>query len=149
MQRRAILVRVIGVGVAGLTGCLSSGPSVPPTTSPEEPEPATPTQASGLGTIEYTVINEDDQSYSLEVAMTNVEGRVVQETFEPEFDPGETVSSGSAGEPPNSGPYELTFRAGSANATYVWDVSECARIHLQVTITAAGTITVERDVCQN
>lgn len=149
MRRRTLLGRVVAVGVAGLTGCLTTEPSESPATSPEKTEPATPTQATGLGTIEYTVVNDDDQSYRLEVTMANAEGRVVQETTEPDFDPGETVESGSAGDPPDAGPYELTFQAGTATATYDWDLTECARIHLQVTITADGSITVDRNLCQN
>lgn len=141
MDRRELLVAV-GIGLAGCT--TRDGGSTPTGTAP-----ATGTQASGLGTIEYTVTNEDDETHQLEVAMENAEGRIVQETNEPEFAPGASVSSGSAGESPDLGPYTLTFRTDSASATYVWDVAECARIHLQVTITTDGSITVERDLCQN
>lgn len=149
MKRREVLRGTFIAAVGGLAGCVNIGPVVSPTSTRAEPEPATTTQATGLGTIEYTVANEDDESYALEVTMTNAEGRVVQETFEPQFDPGKTVSLGSAGEPPDSGPYELVFRAGSATGTYVWDVKECGRVHLQVTITDAGRIAIEQDLCQN
>lgn len=141
--RRSFLV----VTATTLAGCVT------------QPEPSTPTdastatasrtQAQGLGTIEYTVVNEDDETYRLEIAMENAEGRVVQETIEPAFEPGERVESGSAGDPPDMGPYTLTFSTESASAAHLWDVRECARVHLQVTVTGQGSITVERDLCQN
>ena len=137
------------VAGVGLAGCLGGAPAEPPTATETEAEPGTPTQATGLGTIEYTVVNEDDRTHSLAVSMANAEGRVVQETFEPEFDPGGSVASGSAGHPPDAGPYELTFEVETDAATHVWDVTECGRVHLQVTVTGDGTITIGRDLCQN
>lgn len=143
MTRRSVLA----ASLMGLAGCLTESEPSSPTESPTQA--STPTQAQGLGTIEYTVVNEDDETYRLEIAMENAEGRVVQETIEPAFEPGERVESGSAGDPPDMGPYTLTFAIESASATHVWDVRECARVHLQVTITSQGGITVERDLCQN
>ena len=106
-------------------------------------------QAEDLGTIEYTVTNEDDETHRLAVTMEDADGTVVQETNEPEFEPGASVSSGDAGNDPDRGPFTLTFSTDSASETYEWDVRECARIDLRVTITTDGSITVERELCQN
>lgn len=148
MSQRPIRRRSFLVGTAILlAGCITQ----PEPSSPTDASTATAsrTQAQGLGTIEYTVVNEDDETYRLEVATENAEGRVIGETIEPSFEPGEIVESGYAGEPPDLGPYTLTFSTESASATHVWDVRECGRVHLQVTITGEGDITVERDLCQN
>lgn len=149
---------MVAVGLA-LTGCTTAEePATPTPTSTSTPTPTstptaartpTRTQAVDLGTIEYTVTNAADEAYRLDVAMANAEGRVVQETTEPALAPGGTVSSGSAGEPPEMGPYTLTFRTETAEEAYVWDVRECPRIHLQVTIETGGTLAIERDLCQS
>lgn len=143
LDRRSFLA----ASLVALAGCLT--PSEPSSPTDSATDASTPTQAQGLGTIEYSVVNEDDETYRLEVAMENAEGRVVQETIEPAFEPGALVESGSAGEPPEMGPYTLTFSTESASATYVWDVRECGRVHLRVTVTSQGDITVEQDLCQN
>lgn len=109
----------------------------------------TRTQAQGLGTIEFSVTNQDEVTHRLEVQMVNAEGRTVLETNEPDLEPGATVSSGSAGEPPENSPFTLTFRTDSASAEYVWDLEDCVRINLSVTITVNGEINIERDLCQN
>lgn len=134
----------LGIAFAGCTGRDGAETSTPTST----PTP-TRTQAQGLGTIEYTVTNADDVAHRLEIAMENAEGRVVQETHEPELAPGAAVSSGSAGEPPEMGPYTLHVRTETGAATYVWDVRDCSRIDLAITITADGTIAIDRRLCQN
>lgn len=137
---------VVG-GVLSLVGCVTQPePSTPTDQSTSTP---TRTQAQGLGTIEFTVTNRDDTTHRLTVEMENAEGRVVLETNEPEFEPGSSVSSGSAGEPPENGPFTLTFSTESSSSSYVWDVWDCGRINLDVTITTMGELTIERDLCQN
>lgn len=138
---------VLGGLVIPLVGCSTPpGQSTPTDTASTTPSR---TQAQGLGTIEFTVTNADDVTHRLDVEMENAEGRVVLETHEPEFEPGASVSSGSAGEPPENGPFTVTFSTESAAATHVWDVRECGRLNLEVTITSDGEITIERDLCQN
>lgn len=81
--------------------------------------------------------------------MENAQGEAVQETNEPEFEPGASVSSGAVGHDPDAGPFTLTCSTDSASETYEWDVWKCSRIDLKATITADGSITVERELCQN
>lgn len=146
MRRRHVLA-TFAVGFSGLGGCVGEPPGGTETVT--RTSPGTQTQATALGTIEYTVTNEDDETYRLQVTMENDEGGIVQETTEPEFGPGSSVSSGDAGHQPDMGPYTLTFDIGSTSATHVWDVRECARIDLRVTITAEGEVTIQRKLCQN
>lgn len=143
LDRRSFLIGVL----LSLVGCVAH----PDQSTPTDQSPSTPTgtQAQGLGTIEFTVTNQDDTTHRLTVEMASAEGRVVLETNESEFEPGASVSSGSAGEPPENGPFTLTFSTESASATHIWDVSECGRIHLEVAITNKGDITIERNLCQN
>lgn len=131
-------------------GCLQlPGGSENTDTEENTKDTETRTQAQGLGTIEFSVTNQDDVTHRLEVKMENAEGRIVLETNEPELEPGITVSSGSAGEPPENSPFTISFRTDSASAEYVWDIEECERINLTVIITVQGEITIERDLCQN
>jgi hypothetical protein len=109
----------VAVGTAGCTGDEGTG-------TPTETNAGTPTQAEALGTVEYTVLNEDDETYHLTVTMENADGAVVQETNEPEFEPGASVSSCDAGHGPDAGPFTLTFSTDSASETYEWGVRECA-----------------------
>lgn len=162
MHRRHVLVTLVGIAT-GISGCIGDDEGESPTRTPTDIEASTgtetrtrtpadtetPTQAGGLGTIEYTVTNEDDETHRLQVTMENAEGTVVQETNEPEFAPGSSVGSGDAGLDPDAGPFTLTFATNSTSETYEWDVRECARIDLRVTITADGSITIERELCQN
>lgn len=143
IRRRSFLAGI----VLPIAGCSTQSDQSTPTD--ESTSTLSRTQAQGLGTIEFTVTNEDDVTHRLEVKMENAEGRVVLETNEPEFKPETSVSSGSAGEPPENGPFTLTFSTESASATHVWDVRECGRINLVVTITTRSDITIERNLCQN
>jgi hypothetical protein len=136
-------------GTIGAAGCIGDDGAESPTATPQRTDEATPTQAQNLGTIEYTVTNADDETHRLSVTMENAEGTVIQETNEPEFQPDASVSSGDPGHDPDAGPFTLTFSTDSASETYEWDVRECARIDLSVTITSDGSITVERVLCQN
>lgn len=163
MRRRQLL----GSGIAAVTACTAGctgddDGTDPPTGSPtdgtDSPTPSssptttggpTGTQAENLGTIEYTVTNEDDEVHDLAVAMENNEGRVVEELFEPGFQPGTSVGAGSAGHEPGTSPLTLTFDIESASASYVWDIEACARVDLRVTITTEAEITVEETLCQN
>lgn len=147
MDRRQVLVTAFAAVAAGTAGCLGDDAQGTPTETDTAPE--TRTQAQDLGTIEYTVTNEDDEAHRLGVTMTNAAGTVVQETNEPEFAPGTSVSSGDAGHEPDAGPFTLTFTIPSTSESYEWDVRECARLDLAVTITADAAITVERTLCQN
>lgn len=163
MRRRQFLRSGIVAVAAATAGCTGDedGGTAPPTSSPtdgtDSPTPTsspttggpTGTQAENLGTIEYTVTNEDDEVHDLAVAMENNEGRVVEELFEPDFQPGTSVGAGSAGHEPGTSPLTLTFDIGSASASYVWDVEACARVDLRVTITTETEITVEETLCQN
>lgn len=146
-------VTAVTAGVAGCVGRRERGTDSPSPTRTAEPTAtptpaASPTQATALGTIEYAVTNEDDETHRLEVAMESADGRVVQETFQPEFRPGERVESGSAGHEPDQGPFTLTFRTDATSETAVWDVEECVRLHLAVTITTDGSFAVDRDLCR-
>lgn len=150
MRRRRLLAAGIAAATAGIGGCLGGEGAGTPTGTPSEPGPRTPTRtrAEGLGTVEYTVTNGDDEAHRVEAVVETASGRVVQETFEPELPPGGSVSSGSAGMPPDEGPYTLTFRTDGATATYAWDVRECVRIDLAVTVTDGGGLAVERTLCR-
>lgn len=68
---------------------------------------------------------------------------------DPEFQPGASVSSGDAGHEPEAGPFSMMSSIDSASETYEWDVRECARIDLRVTITSDGSITIEWELCRN
>lgn len=153
---RRRLLRGVGCSLAiALGGCLElpsdkddPGPAGPsPTATARNTESRT--QAQGLGTIEFSVTNADDVTHQLSVVMENADGRIVSEVNEPDFEPGASVSAGSAGEPPESSPLTVTFRTESTAAEYVWDIAECTRINLSVTITTDGEITHQRDLCQN
>ena len=160
MHRRRLLAAISALSLAP-AGCLDDGGTDDATDTPTETGTATgtatgtptgggtPTQAEDLGTIEYTVTNDDDEPHRVEVTMEDAAGRVVQETTEPALGPGESVGSGSAGYEPDSGPFTLTFATGSDSGTYEWDVRECGRIDLRVTVADGGALTVERELCQN
>jgi hypothetical protein len=147
MRRRHVLAVLVGtIGTAGCTGDEGGEPSA---STSRQTDRESPTQDQNLGTVEYTVTNGDDETHRLGVTMENAAGTVVQETNEPEFQPDTSVSSGDAGHDPDAGPFVLTFSTDSASETYEWDVRECGRVELSVTITSDGSITVERVLCQN
>lgn len=148
MRRRQLLSVGVWAAVPWFGGCVTNG-STGTATPTKESDPGTPTQAQGLGTIEYTVTNEDDEPHQVGVTMEDASGRVVQETNEPSLDPGGSVSSGSAGHEPGMGPFTLRFSIEGTVETYVWNVDDCARVDLKVTITPDQGITIEEVLCQN
>lgn len=148
MRRRHLLSIGLLTIVPWIGGCVSNG-SNGTATPTKDSDPGTPTQAHGLGTIEYTVTNGDDEPHQLGVAMEDGSGSVVQETNEPSLEPGESVSSGSAGHEPGRGPFTLRFSIDGTVKTYVWRVDDCARVDLKVTITPDPGITIEEVLCQN
>lgn len=149
MKRRQALRSlgaVAGSGVgAGLPGCLGDGAEEPP--SPTGKPKPTRTQAREIGTIEYLVRNDDDETHRLEVTMENGAGTVVHELAEPALRPGEQVGSVTAGHDPEQGPYPVTVALESLALTVHWDPTTCPRMDLLVAITERGQLSVEREHC--
>lgn len=156
MNRRQLLGSIAVATTVGFAGCTGgpSGPATPtpsPTPTPSKPPQGTPTPgptpAPDLGRLEYTVLNEDDESHAVEITMENGQGTVVHEQFRPALKPGEIVGSDVFGLNPERGPYPFTVSVGNIATTVHWEPTACLHIDLLVAITNGGQLSVEREHC--
>ncbi|MFB6191809.1 MAG: hypothetical protein ABEI11_00630 [Haloarculaceae archaeon] len=147
MRRRELLALCGGASTAALAGCTGDGggatdaPTGTATPGATASPPGTP-----AGTIEYTVVNDDDVSHEVTTELT-AGGTVVEGTTRT-LPPGESVTTTSRGNDPDRGPYELTVSPGQTSLTTELKPGECPYINIGIRVTAEGTLSTEREVCQ-
>lgn len=143
MRRREMLTLCVATGAATLAGCTGVGggttdtPAGTATGSPPEIPP---------GTIEFTVVNDDDVSHEVTMELT-ADGTVV-EGLTQTLAPGESVTTTSEGNDPNAGPYELTVSLPERSLTIELKPDECPYINIGISITPEGSLSTEQEICQ-
>lgn len=145
MDRRRLLQLCSGAGTTVLAGCLGDGGGTTPTASETETQTESP---PGTGPqLEYTVTNDDDEPHEVAVTLATADGTVVEEVAR-SLAPGESFTETTTGHDPTRSPYPFTVSVGSVSTSLELKFDECPSYNLGISITAEGTPSVEREVCQ-
>ncbi|WP_411966783.1 hypothetical protein [Haloferax sp. YSSS75] len=146
MKRRALLSSLGGSFLAGTAGCLSDSPGTPET--PQNPQTTRPTTTTNSRTTTQTdtpeqragigVLNEDDESYTLSIRVTDGDETLLDKSVDVHAGPG--YGRGVEGALVGEGTYRVVAELDTgARLDYEWQVTDDAG-HLEIVVTSDGEL---------